>query len=150
MNLPNLGIKLGSPALQVDSLPTEHSGYSAKKLNKQGDNTALTYSFPGFEPAHFPWLLFCLVHTCHYSHPDSAVKSLISTDTLGPPTVSSPDPLHQEPCASWEPALPAEAGDSVPLVLGLMTCFWCSFDFLRFSLKCFFWHTQCVWGKTAF
>ena len=26
--------------------------YSAYKLNKQGDNTALTYSFPNFEPVH--------------------------------------------------------------------------------------------------
>ena len=69
-DLPNLGIKPGSPALQADYLPTELSGYSAKKLNKQGDNTALTYSFPGFEPVHFSWLLFCLVHTCHYCHPD--------------------------------------------------------------------------------
>ena len=40
-------IEPGSPALQADSLPFEPA---TLKLNKPGDNTALTYSFPNFEP----------------------------------------------------------------------------------------------------
>ena len=34
--LPNPGIKLGSPALQVDSLPTELSGKKTEQHHKKG------------------------------------------------------------------------------------------------------------------
>ena len=37
-DLPDPGVKPGSPALQADALPSEPPGDSAYKLNKQGDN----------------------------------------------------------------------------------------------------------------
>ena len=40
--------------------------YSAYKLNKQGDKTALTYSFPNFEPVHM-WI-HTYLSTCVLSH----------------------------------------------------------------------------------
>src|SRR5574337_2151313 len=48
------------------SSPAFHMMYSVYKLNKQGDNiTALTYSFPNFEPVHCSMSSFnCCFLTC--------------------------------------------------------------------------------------
>ena len=106
MGLPNPGIKLGSPALQGDSLPTELSGKPYKRNNLASNQQSPTFpTFPTTKTSCFlfprPELVFCLVG----SAPCSCRAMATSPCRAGLGWGMSP------PCSGHSPRVPCAASE---------------------------------------